>query len=99
MDLAVVDGAVTAIGLSAHACAIGQAAAAIFASHASGRSKAEIANSLRDLEAWLSGAAALPAWPMLDQIAAARDFPGRHGAMLLPWKAALDALSSEAMPG
>ena len=30
--------------------------------------------------------------PELEAIAAARDFPGRHGAILLPWRAALDAL-------
>jgi len=37
----------------------------------------------------------LPDWPGLDAIEAARAFPGRHGAMLLPWQAALAALSSE----
>ena len=98
LDLEVTGGAISAIGIGAHACAIGQAAAAIFAGNAIGQDRAAIAATLAALEQWLAGAGAMPAWPVLDAIAAARDFPGRHGAMLLPWKAALDALSSPAKP-
>lgn len=87
-------GAITRIGLKAQACAIGQAAAAIFADAAVGRSRADLAATLAALEAWLAGAGDQPDWPGLAAIAPARDFPGRHGAMLLPWKAALEALPS-----
>ncbi len=89
-----VAGRITRIGLKAQACAIGQAAAAIFADAAQGHSRADLATSLAALEAWLGGAGGLPDWPGLAAIAPARDFPGRHGAMLLPWKAALQALPS-----
>lgn len=82
------------VGVKAHACAIGQAAAAVFAQGAQGCRGADVASALAGLEAWLSGAASVPEWPNLQAIAAARDYPGRHGAMLLPWRAALDALSS-----
>lgn len=87
-------GAIARISLKAQACAIGQAAAAIFADAAVGRSRADLAATLAALEAWLAGAGDQPDWPGLNAIAPARDFPGRHGAMLLPWKAALEALPS-----
>lgn len=87
-------GAINGIGLKAQACAIGQAAAAIFADAAVGCSRADLAATLAALEAWLAGAGDQPDWPGLNAIAPARDFPGRHGAMLLPWKAALEALPS-----
>jgi len=95
MDLLVDgDGRIARIGLRVRACAVGQAAAAIFARHAVGRDLADIERMLDGLEAWLSGASEMPAWPDLDLIAAAQGYPARHGAMLLPWKAAAAALSS-----
>ena len=92
------DGSITQIGLAAHACAIGQASAAIFAHHALQRTQSELTDMLSALQRWLEGSGPIPDWPDLDAIAAARDFPGRHGAMLLPWKAALDALSTAPKP-
>ncbi|MFM5924564.1 MAG: iron-sulfur cluster assembly scaffold protein [Novosphingobium sp.] len=86
-------GRISAIGLKSHACAIGQAAAALFAGAAPGKDRADLAATLAGLEAWLNdGAAPLPDWPGLDAIVAARSYPARHGAILLPWKAALAAL-------
>lgn len=85
-------GAIDAIGISAEACAIGQASAAIFAEASRGQGKAELQTALAAIEAWLRGDAALPDWPGLSAIAAAKDYPARHGAVLLPWKSALDAL-------
>lgn len=87
-------GQVSRIGLRAQACAIGQAAAAIFAAAAPGQDRAAIAAALALLDQWLAGTGPMPDWPGLSVIAAARDFPGRHGAMLLPWRAALEALPS-----
>ena len=84
-------GAIAAIGLRARACAIGQAAAAIFANAARGRSRADIAAAVTAIEHWLAGAE-LPGWPGFAAIAAARDYPARHGAILLAWRAALVAL-------
>ena len=91
LDLAA-DGRIARIGLRAQACAIGQAAAAIFAAHGVGADRGAIAAMLAALEQWLIGKGPQPDWPGLDAIAPARDFPGRHGAMLLPWRAALEAL-------
>ncbi|MEO6388544.1 MAG: iron-sulfur cluster assembly scaffold protein [Croceibacterium sp.] len=89
-------GTITQLGLRVRACAIGQAAAAIFARHAVGNTSASIAQVLSGLEAWLGGEGELPNWPDLAMIAPAREYPARHGAILLPWKAAAAALSSTA---
>ena len=87
------DGTIARAGIKAHACAIGQAAAALFAQSAAGQGRAELEAELARIEAWLAGPdAALPDWPGLGAIAAARAYPARHGAILLPWKAALAAL-------
>jgi NifU-like protein involved in Fe-S cluster formation len=87
------DGRIARIGMRVAACAVGQASAAIFAAAAPGRTAADLAGALAGLEAWLTDDAAAPDWPGLAMIAPARAYPGRHGAMLLPWRAALDALS------
>lgn len=88
------DGNVAQVGLRVRACAVGQASAAIFARHAGHRTPAAIAQVLAELQAWLDHAGPQPDWPDIALIAPARDFRGRHGAMLLPWKAAAEALSS-----
>jgi len=88
-------GRIERIGLRIAACAVGQASAGIFAAAAPGRSPEELAATLAALEAWLAGDGPAPEWPGLDLLAPARAYPGRHGAMLLPWKAALDALSKQ----
>lgn len=92
-------GVIAEVGLQAHACAIGQAAAALFADHAAGRSEAELQAATAQITGWLEEAAALPDWPGFSVIAPARDFPARHGAIMLPWKAAATALSSRAVDG
>jgi NifU-like protein involved in Fe-S cluster formation len=92
-------GQITALGLQAKSCAIGQASAALFAQAALGRTGSELAAALETLRAWLKGEGDLPAWPGLAAIAPARGYPARHGAVTLPWEAALDALSSAAKPG
>jgi NifU-like protein involved in Fe-S cluster formation len=87
------EGRIARIGLRSHACAIGQAAAAIFAAAAAGRNRAEIADAEARLEAWLAGGDP-PDWPGLALLAPAQAYPGRHGAVMLPWRAALAALPS-----
>lgn len=96
MDLSLdAEGRIARIGLRSRACAVGQAAAAVFARNAVGQTGEQIAATHDQLAEWLAGAAPAPDWPDLALIAPARDFPARHGAMLLPWKAAIDALSKE----
>lgn len=90
--------AVSAIGMRVHACAVGQAAAAIFADAALGRQGADITAALHDIEQWLAGAEGLPDWPGFGAIEAAGAFPGRHGAIRLPWQAAQQALFNGTSP-
>lgn len=88
------DGRIESLGLQVRACAVGQAAAAVFARAARGRSREDIDAAHAALSAWLGGTGAMPDWPGLAVIAPARDFRGRHGAIMLPWTAARDALST-----
>ena len=95
VQLAIDDaGLIAGLGIAAHACAIGQAATAIFARAATGRSATDIAEAESAIAAWLAGEGALPDWPGLSPIAPAAAYPARHGAILLAWRAALSALSS-----
>ena len=87
-------GRVARIGLRARACAVGQASAAIFADAAKGLVFEQIESAHDAMASWLAGEGRLPDWPGISAIKAARAFPGRHGAMMLPWQAALAALSS-----
>ena len=88
-------GKIARVGLAPRACAVGQAAAFAFASTAPGRSAEDIRAARIAIAAWLAeGQTALPDWPGLEIIAPARSRPGRHGAVLLAWDAAIDALAS-----
>ena len=82
------------VGCRAQACAVGQAAAHIFLSAATGRNTDELAAARTALGAWLTGDGPLPDWPGIALIDPARDYPARHGAILLAWDAALAALAS-----
>jgi NifU-like protein involved in Fe-S cluster formation len=86
-------GEITALGMRPHACAIGQAAAALFAQSAQGRTAAELAESCVALTAWLAGDGDVPDWPGIAALEPARGFPARHAAILLAWEAALAALA------
>ena len=89
------DGTGEQVGVRSHACAIGQAAAAIFAQGAPGQDAVRIRAAAEAIAAWLAGDGDLPDWPGLGTIAAARDYPARHGAVMLPWTAAMQALPSD----
>ncbi|WP_285709927.1 iron-sulfur cluster assembly scaffold protein [Erythrobacter oryzae] len=86
-------GAIARVGMKVSACAIGQASAALLAEGAAGRDRHAVEAAAQALELWLAGEGALPDWPGIDALAPARDHPGRHGALLLPWTAARTALS------
>jgi len=89
-------GAVTKLGLAAQACAVGQAAAAIMAASATGRGRDAFAAALLHIEAWLGAGGPQPDWPGMAVLAPAVAYPGRHGAILLGWRAALAAFDAAA---
>ncbi len=86
------------IGLRVTACAVGQAAAAIFAAGCEGLDREAIVASTDMIEQWLGGSGDPPNWPRLQLLAPAVPHSGRHEAILLPWRAALDALSNHPPP-
>ena len=91
-------GRIARIGLKAQACAIGQAAAAIFAAQAIGKTGAQIARAGAGLAAWLTGDGPRPDWPGLELLEPARAYPARHGAIKLAWQAATELLPTGDMP-
>lgn len=87
------EGRITGIGLRAHACAIGQASAQVFAGAAVGRTRGDILAARAALAAWLAGEAPAPDWPGVLLIEPALAYPARHDAIVLAWDAALAALA------
>ena len=86
---------VSRIRQAVEACAYGQAAAALMGGHAMGRNADEVRTALAELEAWLSGEGDAPtSWPGLDALAPALTRKGRHGAILLPFRALLAAIEA-----
>ena len=89
------DGRVDALSQQVHACAFGQASAALVAQQAPGRDRAEAQSALDQLADWLSGARdAAPDWPGYEALAPARPRKSRHGAILLPLRALIAALDA-----
>ncbi|MEP2736421.1 MAG: hypothetical protein ABJP34_08985 [Erythrobacter sp.] len=84
---------VTQIGLAVQACAVGQASAAILAEAAIGKTHSDFADTLSEIEHWLSGDGKVPQWPQFDPLLPVLQHKGRHGALMLPWRAAIGALS------
>jgi NifU-like protein involved in Fe-S cluster formation len=87
-------GRISRVGMRLAACAMGQASAAIMAAGLVGRAAGDVTAAQRALQGWLAGEGALPDWPQIDLLAPALPHKGRHGALLLPWTAALEALCS-----
>lgn len=87
------DGRIAHLSQEVSACAFGQAAAALVAQHALGRSRAEVEAALAQLGEWLSGGADEPGWGF-EALAPARPRRGRHGAILLPFRALAAALGA-----
>ncbi|WP_077145683.1 iron-sulfur cluster assembly scaffold protein [Sphingopyxis sp. KK2] len=88
-------GLVKAIGLHVEACALGQASAALLARHATGKGLSDIRAARAAIAGWFGGGDDRPDWPGFDLLAPAKDYPARHGAILLPFDAAIAALEAQ----
>jgi NifU-like protein involved in Fe-S cluster formation len=86
-------GSVAALSQQVHACAFGQASAALLEQGAIGRNREELQVTLDDLASWLGGGDVEPGWG-LGALAPARSRASRHGAILLPFRALLAAIES-----
>jgi NifU-like protein involved in Fe-S cluster formation len=90
------NGKVAAISQKVHACAFGQASAALLERSAPGRYREEVTTALAELTDWLAGSDIEPRWPGLKALAPARSRKSRHGAILLPFRALEAALEAAA---
>ena len=91
------DGRVADLHQAVEACAFGQASAALMGSDAIGKGVKDVRAATTAIEAWLAGDdAAVTAWPGLAVLDPARPRTGRHGAILLPFRALLAAIEAEA---
>ncbi len=86
------DGRVTEVEQAVEACAFGQAAAALVGARAIGMNREESSTALAQIERWLNSALEEP-WPGFEVLESARARRGRHGAILLPFRALLAAIA------
>jgi NifU-like protein involved in Fe-S cluster formation len=88
------DGRITGYSQQVHACALGQASAAIFGAAVIGCDAAQVQRLRNELAAMLKGGP-VPQPPFADYevLTAARDYPNRHASILLAPDATLEALA------
>jgi NifU-like protein involved in Fe-S cluster formation len=83
------------LSIEVHACAFGQASAALVEKHATGRAHNDIADAMLDLSRWLAEEQEeTGGWPEVVTLAPARPRKSRHGAILLPFRALLAAIEA-----
>lgn len=83
------------LSMRVHACAFGQASAAIVHQHAIGLAHDEVAEALVIVSRWLAQEQDEPGeWPGILALEPARPRKSRHGAILLPFRALLAAIES-----
>jgi len=87
------DGRVEALSQQVHACAFGQASAALLERSAVGRNRSDVKAAHDRLAAWLGGSEPDPDWGFV-AIAPARSRKSRHGAILLPFRALVGAIEA-----
>jgi NifU-like protein involved in Fe-S cluster formation len=83
------------LSMQVHACAFGQASAALVNQHGVGRTHDEIAEALVIISRWLAEEQDEAGdWPGIVALEPARTRRSRHGAILLPFRALLAAIES-----
>ena len=81
------------LSMHVQACAFGQASAALVERHSRGRSHADVSDTMLALSHWLADNEDHPVhWPGIEALSPARERRGRHGAILLPFRALLAAI-------
>lgn len=89
------EGRVASLEQAVEACAFGQAAAALAGAGAIGMTGDQASVALAGVERWLDDDIAEP-WPGITVLEPARARRGRHGAILLPFRALIAAIREEA---
>ena len=88
------EGRVEGLSQTVLACAFGQASATLLERGATGRTRSEVEVTLAQIEVWLAGGDAEPAWQGIAALAPSRSRKSRHGAILLPFRALLAAIDA-----
>ena len=89
------DRRVERLSMRVHACAFGQASAALVDQHCIGRNHDEVAAALIVLSRWLAGEQDdVGEWEGIATLGPARSRKSRHGAILLPFRALLAAIEA-----
>lgn len=95
VDLSLEDGVVSAFGMSARACALGQASASIVARNIVGAAPEALYRLREEMRAMLKEGGPPPSgarWAELAMLAPIRDYPQRHASTLLVFEAVADCL-------
>ena len=83
------------LSMQVHACAFGQASAALVERHSRGRTHDEVSEAMLGLSRWLCDERGEPTfWPGIAALAPARTRTARHGAILLPFRTLLAAMDA-----
>ena len=91
VELALANGHITALAHATRACVLTQASAALLADAAPGQDQAGLSALAQDVRAFLNGATPPPGFGVFDGVVS---HAGRHVCVLLPFKAALNALEA-----
>jgi NifU-like protein involved in Fe-S cluster formation len=89
------DRRVERLSMQVHACAFGQASAALVERHSRGRTHDQVSAAMLDVSRWLANEHEDDgAWPGIVALKPARSRKARHGAILLPFRALLAAMDA-----
>ena len=96
VDVRVENGKVADFGQRIRACALGQAAASVLARDVIGADLAELVRLRDRMERFITGDGPPPGghWSRLAALAHVRDHPARHGAVMLPFRATVQAVEA-----
>ncbi|WP_128253997.1 iron-sulfur cluster assembly scaffold protein [Falsirhodobacter deserti] len=93
VDVAVGDGLVSRFAQEVRTCLLGQASASLMGAAIMGTDANALTTALKDVEAMLTGGPApQPPFDSYRMLQAAREHAARHAAILLPLRAAVEAM-------
>jgi NifU-like protein involved in Fe-S cluster formation len=83
------------LSMHVHACAFGQASAALVERHSPGRTHDDVSIAMLEISRWLACEHDdCSAWPEISVLEPARTRAARHAAILLPFRALLAAMEA-----
>ncbi len=98
VDLDVENGVITRFGQDVKACALGQASAALMATHIIGRTRTEVEAGRDQLRAMLKECGSPPTAPFsgYEVLEPAREYKNRHASIMLAFEATAEAMDEAA---